>query len=690
MLSPNKVMLAIALSNGVSAAVAQEMSNTVERVPSAQNMETITVYGRQASMTVKDVPQTVSVFDQESFEIGLFDSVGDALRLVPNAAHSGSSIDMFADDYLFRGFAAEQSVNGLGFIRTDHPTDLANVERVEVLKGPASVLYGQMEPGGTINVVTKQPLAEFLGEVGVEYGSYEQKRTTLDVTGPLSNRVRARLNVALQDSESHIDFSGQQRLFIAPNITADLSDTTNLTVEGSYSTNEWTALNPGTPIEGAITPNPNGRYDESFNVAWEDSYTERSSHYTNIRLNHAITDTVSARASYTYVRSDADFQEYVPFGLDETDFRTLSRAVFAGRDTYKKDHNVILDLTGEIETGALTHKFTAGIDYRTGDALRPVQGYFIDSVDLYTPQYSAADLGEDNLVRDRTSAEDDDVAALFLQDRITLAERLHLLAGLRYIDSHQSQKLTDHLEGTTSEDTIDQTDWTTQLGVIYELTQSASLYASRSESFVPQQGTTSGLIPLEAEVSTQYEAGARVTIGGLQASAAVFEIIKENTAIVDPLDFDSEVAQGKARSRGAEISLSGYVKPNWYLAAAYGYADTELLRSDEAELEGNRFANVPYHTASLQTRYDISSIPGFSLGGTASFTDERFGDDYNTFMIPSHTRVDVGVYYAVSSAVQVDLLVNNVLSEEIFSPGAFDGVVREPERTLLAQLTFTF
>lgn len=688
MLSRNKLLLAIMLSNGVSTAIAQERGDT-NKVLNGESLEVITVYGRQENMTVKDVAQTVNVFDQQAFEIGLFDTVGDALRLVPNATRAFSSQDMFADDYLFRGFDAEQSINGLGFIQTDHPTDLANVERIEVLKGPASVLYGQMEPGGTINVVTKQPLSEFRGEVGLEYGSHEQKRSTLDVTGPLSDNVRARLNVAYQGNDSHIDFLNHQRLFVAPNITIDLGDKTNLTIEGSYSDNEWTALHPGAPIEGAIEPNPNGDYYESFNPAWKDGYTERDSQYLNARLTHAITDRINARASYTYVRNDSDFQEYAPYGIDE-DLRTLNRIIFASNDAFKKDHNLILDISGEVETGMLTHNFTAGLDYRSGDASRPTKIYFIDAIDLYAPVYGPVDWSSAPLVRDRDTFQYDDVAALFVQNRMTVTEDLHVLAGLRYIDSRQSQELIDHQEERASDDTIRQDDWTTQLGVIYDLGQSISVYTSRSESFVPQQGTTSGKIPLEAEEGTQYEVGVRLNIGGLQANAAVFDITKENIAIADPLDLDAEVAEGKARSRGAELSVTGYVTSNWYLSVAYGYTDTEILHSDDEELEGNRFGKIPYHTAALQTRYYVSSIPGFSLGGTASYTDERFGYDDNSFTLPSHTRIDLGAYYEVSKAVHVDLLVNNVTSEEIFSAGSFNGVVREPERVYLARLNYLF
>ncbi|WP_269617522.1 TonB-dependent siderophore receptor [Zhongshania sp. BJYM1] len=689
MLPFSKSYLAIVMATGISTVAAQDVNNQSSRGAKELALEIVNVYGRHQNDTLKTIPQTVSLYDEETFDIGLFDTVGDVLRLVPTASRSGSSQDMFADDYLFRGFNAEQSTNGLGFTQTDHPTDLANVERIEVLKGPSAVLYGQMEPGGTINVVTKQPLSEFQGALGFEVGSYGRKRSTLDVTGPISDSVRARLNVAYQDSDSFIDFLGHEHLFIAPNVAIDLSDKTELTIEGSVSRNEWAAINGGTPVEGAISPNPNGDYDKDFNPAGKDSFTERNSENINIRLTHDVTDRIQARASYTYLRNDADFREQAPFGLD-ADLRTLNRIVFAGVDSYKKDHNFILDISGELETGSLSHRFTAGLDYRSGNLSRPTQIYFIDPIDLYDPQYGPVNLNDGNLGRDRTLRQDDDVAALFLQNRITITEQWHLLAGLRYIDSEQSQETFDNLNTTSSIDEISQTDWTTQFGIVYDLSDATSLYANRSESFVPQQGTTSGAKPLEAEEGVQYEAGLRIQVGGLSINAAGFLITKDNIAIEDPLDDDFEVAKGRARSKGVELSVGGYVNANWYLAAAYGFTDTEILRSDDPELEGKPFVNVPKRTFSLQSRYSIVSVPGLSVGGTVTYLSERAGDSESSFELPAYTLVDAGVYYTISESLQLDVLVDNAFDEEYFSPGSFSGVVREPERTYLARLKYRF
>lgn len=690
----SSALLASLLAGGLLPAYAQEPSSSQDDAQvqdsEPQLLAPITVYGRQKDDTVGAIPQSVNVYTQEDFEITSGDTVGDILRLTPTATRAGSRHDMFADDFFIRGFDAEQSTNGLGFRQTDHPMDLANVERIEVLKGPASVLYGQMEPGGTVNVVTKQPLAYHYTDASVEYGSHDYKRAALDVTGPLNDSIRARLNLAYQDTESFVDFWDYSRFFVAPNVTMDLTDTTNLTVEGSYSQNRWTAVQGGTPIEGAIADNPNGQYDKSFNPAFKDSFTERNSYYINTRLTQAVTDTIDARLSYSFTRNDADFLEYVPFGLND-DFRTLDRIIFTSTDSFKKDHEVILDLTGQVATGPLTHKFLVGVNYRASDAFRPTQLFFTDPVDMFNPQYSPAELSADSQARDRTLRQDDESLAGFVQDRITVAERWHLLAGLRYTDSKQTQKTVNHLD----DDSVDvarlnESNVSTQVGLVYDVTDNASLFANRSEAFVPQQGTTSGLKPLDAEESVQYEAGVRLTFGDLKLNAAGFVIDKENMAISDPLDDDFEVAQGEARSKGGEISLEGYITPDWLLNAAYGYTDTEVKTSDDEALVGKRFVNVPLHTAALQSLYHIRAVPGLSVGGTITFVGDRPGDDENSFELPSYARVDLASYYAVTDELQVDLLVDNVLDEEIYNPGALSGVVRELGRTYQARLKYFF
>lgn len=364
--------------------------------------------------------------------------------------------------------------------------------------------------------------------------------------------------------------------------------------------------------------------------------------------------------------------------------------MFVGKDTYTKDHEIIMDLTGEFDTGDWEHSFIVGVNYRDTKSARPNQIHFTSPIDLYDPQYTPMNLGAATLFRDRNLEQKDQILAAFLQDRIQVNDELQLLAGIRYTDAEQSQTAYDYVNNTQTVDGMSQTNWSTQFGVIYAVTDSTSVFVNRSESFVPQQGTTSGLQPLDAEESTQYEAGLRMEAGELALNIAGFRIQKENTAISDPLDDSFEVAQGSAESKGVEISLSGHVTPSWYLNAGYAYTDTEITNSDDADLEGNRFANVPLHSAYLQSRHGISAVPGLTLGGTVRYLGNRFGDDDNSFTLPSYVRLDLAAYYEINDQLQLDLLIDNALNEEIFAAGAFDGVVREPERTYMARLNYQF
>ncbi|WP_417832298.1 TonB-dependent siderophore receptor [Terasakiella sp.] len=663
----------------------------IKKLPETSSFQVapINVYGRQKTDSVKNIPQNIHLIDIETVELAQADTVGEVIRLVPSASRSGSGQDMFADNFRIRGYDTAETSNGLGFSRTDHPTDLANVERIEVLTGPSSVLFGQMEPGGTINVVTKQPLPYFYADTKVNVGSYDSYRGTFDITGPLSDRVRVRLNAAYEEKGSSLDNWDFNRKFFAPNITVDLTDDTNLTIEGSYSENSWSAINTGTPFEGSILGNPNGDYQKSVNIASSDSYTKRDSFNVNTRLTHALTDGLDARFSYTYTENTSDFMEYYSRGLN-ADNKTVNRRVFIGEDTLRTDHEIITDLAGELHTGSLKHKFIVGANYRYSEDDRPTKIYNVDSIDLYNPTYKKATLTLANQVRDRTTLQESTILSAFLQDRITWNDTFHVLGGIRYIDSKQTQKTINNTTAAVSVDEISQRDWTTQFGLIYDLSKEASIYVSRSESFVPQQGTTSGARPLEAEQGTQYEIGTKLDFGNIQANLAGFILTKDNIAIEDPVNTNFEVAEGQSRSKGIEFSLSGNVTPNLYLSTNYGYTKTSIRKTDDQSLVGNSFANVPTHTASLQGRYDVESAPGLSLGGTLSYIGSRFAQDANTTKISSHLQTDLGVYYALNDALQIDFLINNALDEEIYSPGSINGIVREDGRTFKLSVDYTF
>lgn len=654
------------------------------------HIDAITVFGRIPDDTVRDIPQSVAVFDQEILAISPVVSVGDAIRFVPTASRNGSTLNAFGDSYIIRGFDASQTVNGLGFNRIAHARDIANVERIEVLKGPASVLYGQMQPGAVVNVVTKQPLDEFQAVIGAEYGRYQDQRYTLDITGPIANRVRGRLNVAYRNTESFIDFWDLEHFFLAPNLTVDITSDTTLIMEGVYSTNDWGSFQNGTPAQGAFLPNPNGEYPRSFNPDEPDTgFTRRDSIDANFRLIHAFSEAFIFRASYTYTRNEADFEEmFVSSSQPDfvNDFRTLRRAVFFGRDAFERDDNILVDVTGEFVTGPLTHKFVVGFNYRDFNSSRPARFVGTTPLDLFEPVYGLAPDLDPELP---DFFQFFDSLAFFVQDRISFGEKLHLLIGVRYSDSDQN---TDFItvDGQSFPRELNENDWSTQFGLLYHVSDQFTVYANRAESFVPQFGTSSGGAPFDAERGTQYEVGTRLEFAnsGIQMNAAAFIITKTNLRTSDPDNPGFPAALGKAESRGFEVSLFGNIAPNWFLGAAYGFTDTEITRNFDG-LEGNTLRNTPKNTVSVQTRYDIESGPlrGLGLGGTLEYVESRFGNDANTFKLPGHARLDLAAYYAINERIQLDFLVNNVFDEDIYAEGFnIFRVIAEPGRTFLARV----
>nr|MDQ2695844.1 TonB-dependent receptor [Pseudomonadota bacterium] len=253
------------------------------------------------------------------------------------------------------------------------------------------------------------------------------------------------------------------------------------------------------------------------------------------------------------------------------------------------------------------------------------------------------------------------------QDRITLHEKWIVLGGLRYDGSSARNVFVSGETGEREVSERDDEEITTQFGVVYRPLEPLSLYANRTEAFVPQIGNVFGGAPFAPELSTQYEVGAKFDVAGgrLAANIAVFEITKENVVTADPDRPGFQLAVGETRSRGIETSIAGEPLPGWSLMASYTFTETEITRDFEG-FEGNEFIGVADHTASLFTRYDLQGgdLKGLGLSAGVTYVGERQGDLDNSFELPDYTRVDLGLHYAPSDAVEVSLLVENAFDEE--------------------------
>lgn len=629
-------------------------------------LDQISVYGRVTSETTLQIPQTVDVIDRAMIEATGSETVGDALRFVPGASRDGSTLDAFGDTYLIRGFAANQTVNGMTANALRQARDAVGIERIEVLKGPASVLYGQLQPGAVVNIVTKQPESIWGAEATVKYGRFDDWRGTLDLTGPLSadGAVRFRLTGAADDSKSFVDFWNRQHQFIAPTLAIDLSERTTLTLEAFHTRNRIEGFFNGVPAEGTVLANPNGRLPRSLSLV-DPTFdpSVRSNTDVSARLEHRFSDSVRYRAAVSWTREEVDEENiFGVLGWDEPQ-RTLTRAVLDGRSAGEawSAHN---DLTWQASTGAITHEVVAGGDYTRFKRHSASTTGLADSLDLYAPVYQLARRPEVVPLPSRSSTSEEAIRTLglFAQDRIGLTERLRAVVGARWSTYRQD---TASWSGRTGNGNFRQKQdaWTSQLGLLYTPHEHLALFANRTTSFLPVSGLTASGTPLEPETGVQYEVGAKSSFwnGRLVATGALFRLEREHVAVSDRDNPSSLAAIGKQRSEGVDLSARLGMH-GWTVQTGYAYTRARTVEDTNTDLVGAPIRNVPRHSFVLQSEYRFSegALSGLRLGASSTYIGTRTGDVEGSFELPSYWRTDLSMDYEISRQLTMGMRIDNV------------------------------
>jgi iron complex outermembrane receptor protein len=596
---------------------------------------------------LRDIPQSIQVLPQRVLEDQQINRLSEALRNV-----SGVSVgDSFGDSLNrinIRGFQSDVLLED-GFRRGSFSSrgtsDIELIERVEVLKGPASVLYGNLEPGGVVNVVTRQPQADPAYTIGTVVGSFGLVRPSIDFTGPLDANQRLLYRfTALYEAEDGFRDYGQDvnRFVLAPSLTWDLNDRTALTFNFSYE-DAQRPFDRGLPAIGnrvADVPRDRLFQDPSAIIETE----ELSASY---RLTHNFNDNWQLRNEFRYLSVDT-----FDFRLDSwiiEDDGTLDRR-WRSNDDYYEFYSLQTNVVGEFATGSVQHTLLAGIDFNRSTAQggqRRLPGDPSFFLNIFTQEgdlISRPNLDDLTLVvRSDTSRENN--VGLYLQDQITLSESLKILAGGRF-DVYDLQSL-DSLSNTEAEDTVQR--FTPRLGVVYQPSREVSLYGSYSQAFTPNIfGRTADGSFLDPELSEQFEIGVRGEFadGRLVTNLAAYNLIKRNVEGPDPLNPDFAIAVGKIRSRGIELDVAGEILPGWNAIASYAYTDAEITE-DNYYPAGNRPNNVPRNSASVWTTYEFQNgnLQGLGFGLGLFFVGERTGDFDNTYELPSYVRTDAALYY---------------------------------------------
>ncbi|WPC06175.1 TonB-dependent siderophore receptor [Pseudomonas benzenivorans] len=632
---------------------------------------------RSASATRTDTalhetPQSVSVVPRAVFEDSGATRLQDGLDYAGGVGRANNFGGQGLTGFTIRGFNSGEFYRNGFPINRGYPNapDAYNIERLEVLRGPAATLYGRSDPGGTFNVVSKQPQAEPQVSVGSQLNDQGMQRGTLDATGALDEegKLTYRLNLLGEGGESFREHVESERYGVTPVLSWQLNDATRVTLEAEVLRNNH-PLDRGLPH----FPGQVGTPSRETNL-WgkgSDNLLHNDNEMLQLRFEHWLNNDWTLAGGVQYLEGTLQGNAIEGNAL-QADGRTLGRN-FNGRRLAWDDLDVQLNLTGRFDALGLEHTLLTGVEYEDYhyDLIirRSAGGADAYAVDIFDPQ-----LDQPRPALTRTPADDSETLeskAVFLQDQVDLSARLKALVGVRF--EHYAQDFHNHLPGRTGWSTEDHAT-TPRAGLIYQLTDSLNLYANASRSYKPNHGASRQGGGFAPEQGKAYELGVKWQSldQRLSVDAALYHIVKQNVLTVDPLDSTFKVATGEARSRGFDLNIAGNLTPEWKVIGGYAYVDAEVTK-DSTVPDGTRLANVPRNSLSLLNLYEFQdgAAKGLGLGLGVKYVDERAGKTLpDAFEMQGYTVVDLLSHYQLSPQIRLNLDVKNLFDEE-YEEGAF-------------------
>ncbi|MBW4643219.1 MAG: TonB-dependent siderophore receptor [Goleter apudmare HA4340-LM2] len=594
---------------------------------------------------ILDTPTSVQVIPRQVLEDQQVRGLDEALNTLSGVSvNKGENRGYFIN---IRGFdSVPVLVDGfrLPSTRDGGALETANLESIEILRGPAAILYGEIQPGGIVNLVTKKPLAEPFYNTQLQFGSNGLVSPQIDFSGPLTEdkRVLYRLNALYSREDGFRNFdTDTSRFFFSPVLSWQISDRTNLTVSLEY-------LESKQPYDTGLLAFGRGVIDVPNDRIFNEPDDVTTSTFINVgyNLEHDFSNNWKFKNAFRYINQRYDFKLAVPRQFNETT-GILTRA-YAERDFYYDDYSLQNSVVGKFTTGGINHTLTVGLDLNRSifDGATYVDRRTPLRLNVFNPQYGLFPRPD----RDRLSVSSvidtkTERLGIYLHDQIKFSDSFILVGGLRYDTINYDDNVLDA--------TDDNDAFSPQVGIIYKPLKTVSLYGSYSRSFTPQyfsRDSQGNILPPER--GEGYEVGVKTEWlnGRLFASLAYFDITRENVATPDlnspGLGF--VVATGQQRSRGLELDLRGEITPGWNLFASYSYiGDAEVTEDNNAALVGNRLAGTPRHSAALWTTYEISSgsLEGLGFGLGVNFVGEREGDITNTFKLDSYFLTNAAIFY---------------------------------------------
>ena len=667
----------------------------------------------KTSMPLAETSQTVSVVTRQQIEDQGSRSIAQAVRYTPGLMSTPYGATTRYDYVAMRGitdgsvdnlYLDGQKLLGDSGTYSSLQVDPYFIERIDILKGPSSVLYGRSLPGGLVAMTSKKPQYEASRQIQLSYGSEDNKQAAFDFTGPLEDeRIAYRLVGVVKDADNQVDGVEEKRYAVMPSLSIDFTEDTRLTLLAMLQHDPESGYHGGLPADGTITSHNGQRISRSFFEGDEDyEKFERDQQMIGYQLEHRFNDVVSARQNFQYLDSTVESGQVYQYGYATPD--ELVR-YYTGADEVLHAWTIDNQLQFLFDTGALSHTLVTGLDYQRRKAKVDYDaGSGLSNINPYTGSVSA---GSPTFYHQYDESRELEQTGLYVQDLISLGNwRFSLGARQDWVDVSFDQ--TESIYGDQSDQSkLEQ--FTGRVGVLYAFDNGLSPYISYSESFNPNatgaynfDGSAYDISLLDPTEGEQVELGLKYQPLGTDDlyTISLFDLKQSNLSSKDSNEnFFRSV--GEITSRGVELEARLNPLENVNVLASYTYMDVEYSKDYVGTAGVNNRGNTPNavarNMASLWTDYtfDQGFIAGLQIGGGVRYFGKSWADAENTLRIPSYTLYDAMLGYDLTrvglNGVSARLNLNNLTDEKyVAACNSLNQCYYGEERNVMATLTYDF
>ncbi|MCA7013177.1 ferrichrome porin FhuA [Dickeya dadantii] len=685
----------------VDASAAASPENAWSAAPTIAAKRSAT--GTKTDTAIEKNPQSVSVVTSEEMQTRQVVSVKDALNYTPGvfAGNRGSSNTY--DVVNLRGFTAvntNQYLDGLklqGDNYSEAALDPYMLERVEVLRGPVSVLYGKSSPGGLVALVSKRPTAETIREVQFKMGTDNLFQTGFDFGGAIDDQgvYTYRLTGVAKSSDTQQDLAKEKRYAIAPSFSWQPDSNTRFTLLTNFQNDPYAGFYGWLPRQGTVNPFLDGNGNQhklstSFNDGEASNKMARNQKMVGYSAEHAFNDTWTVRQNLRYMQLETQYRGIYGSGISASLPYVMDRASVISHERLNS-FTVDNQAQATFSTADVSHTMLFGVDYMR--MRNDIDEYFgsASSLNLLNPAY-----GDDSIPADSLSPWNflnrQEQTGVYVQDQAQWNQWLVTLGG-RYDRAKTSAQ--NRTSGTTDANSQGQFTW--RGGVNYLFDNGITPYFSYSESFEPTSGASASGQTFKPSLGKQYEAGVKYVPKDrpLVLTAAVYSLTKSNNLTTDPDNTNFSVQSGEITVRGLELEAKSALTQNINVTAAYSHVNAKYTH--DTDLQGKRPYQIPNNQASLWADYTFnrSVLSGLTVGSGVRYVGSSYGDANNTFKVAPYGLLDAMVKYDLAAfgmpgsslAVNVDNLLNRQYVASCYTDYA---CYWGSERRVTATATFRF